>query len=222
MQEMKRKRKFNRKTPSQKRAPALKKQRFKPEYHTTAVEKKFLDTTLTGIECSSNGAVALCLTHLNAIPQDSTVSGRDGAKVTMKSVDINIMLSQPVADAAPSACRVIVIYDAFPNGAATLPTIASILTSQNGRGFMNLDNRKRYTVLMNDMFVVGPVATNLTGVMYDRRLLLDHDVIFNNSAATGAIATVQEGALYLLTCGSKATTLAPSINGFCRVRFVDP
>ena len=121
-----------------------------------------------------------------------------------------------------TAARILLVKDTNPNG--VLPTITDILQVDTTSAlvdplsFINMNNRDRFTILMDKMHQFGSLSTayggagqpaviqnalgstTWTGKKYKK---CNHEVVFNGTS-TGAIADIASGALYLVFIGSES------------------
>lgn len=188
-------------------------------------ETGYVDLAAATYALDTTGSVTL----LNTIAQGAAVTQRVGKKVIMKGLQCRGRLVAN-ADAVINDVAFMIVYDKRPTGA--LPAITDILVTA-GPGSMNNDNNSgRFRILKrSDEILIG--GTSLTGVVAntltegtakscDWWLDLKSAPTTYKAAATGAIADIEEGALYLVTIGATApgTTAAAMTAGF-RVRFLD-
>lgn len=182
-------------------------------------ETGFVDNALAAFECSTTGTIAL----VNTVPQGASVNQRVGKKIILKSMQFRGQWiagqTTVTADAA-----VILVYDKRPTGA--LPAITDILVTVNSQSFNNDANSGRFQIIKRwDSNFVGPsvAPTNETAVQSaDYFVKLRNLPVVYKAAGTGAIGDIEQGALYLVSVGDKATgTLAPIWSTAQRLRFLD-
>lgn len=179
----------------------------------------FLDTAAATYGMDTTGSITL----LNPIVQGAGQSQRVGKKVILKSLQCrgrwNSLAVTTFADGA-----YLIVYDRRPTGA--LPAITAILNTANTNSMNNDDNSGRFKILKRvDFTFEGNSATPNTGkgvLSGDMYLKLRGLPTVYKSVNTGAIADIEEGALYLVTLGDIAagTSAASGTVGF-RVRFMD-
>lgn len=179
-------------------------------------EHKFVDLAAAAYAVNTTGSI----THVSIIPQGAGASARIGRKCTMTSIQIRGVVS---ADNTTTTARgrLIVVYDNQPNGA--LPAITAVVDTANPSSFTNDANRERFRVLVNECWsVVGNNLAPTTDSAYQsvdifRRFKLPVKFL---AAGTGAIADVQQGALYAILLGDVAAGTADvtAVLGY-RVRF---
>lgn len=161
---------------------------------------------------------------LNTIAQGTSVNQRVGKKVMMKSLQLRGYVFNNSA-ALYNDCALLVVYDRRPTG--SLPAITDILVSANAISLNNDNNSGRFKILKRcDFELVGApsvtTGTEASAATADFYLSLRDLPTVYKSAATGAIADIEEGALYLVTVGINAagTSAAAGVLN-CRVRFYD-
>lgn len=185
-------------------------------------ERNFVDTTLSSLAVDTTGSVTL----INVIPQGVTVNQRIGKKALLKSVQIRGSFT-PNSVANINKCALMLVYDSQSNGAA-IPAVTDILTAATSNVFTNNDNTHRFTILrrydclLQSSITVGVGVSELPSAIVEDFIKLDKEIEWNISAATGVQATIQKGALYVVTVGSNtAGTAAAIFSGNTRVRFTE-
>lgn len=186
------------------------------------MERKVVDTASTTYVCDTTGTVTL----LNGTAQGSDFSNRIGRKATMVAVQLEgQIIPADLTNTASSKCRVMLIYDAQPNGA--LPAITDILTASTSNAFMNLNNRDRFKVIADVNESIGHVVDTATQAQAGSPTVhnvsvykkINLETIYDGT--TAAIADVQTGALLLVTIGNQAAGAGGLYFGAVRVRFID-
>lgn len=203
--------------PSRLAAPSVKK-------FTKAVIKSketgFVDLAVATYACDTTGSITLIAT----VPQGAGTSSRVGKKIMFKSIQGRGEFSAGSAYGL-NHCALIIVYDRQPQGA--LPAITDILNTATSRSFNDDDASGRFTILKRvDEIVVGDNDTNPTAipVMVLANFYLDLKDLPSTfkSAATGAIADIETGALYAITVGNVAAGLtAAALNIGYRTRYWD-
>lgn len=150
------------------------------------VEYHFKDVA-PSVSLSSTGT----LTLLNGLTTGDTDQTRQGKKVTVKSIQLGGTVSTTTED---TVVRAMLVYDKQANGDA--PSILDILTAKEPGAFKNLDNRKRFIILMDRVI---PLSLNegasVRKVEYYKRHNLP--VIYNQGTA-GTISDISTGSIYLI------------------------
>jgi len=187
------------------------------------VEYKFVDSGQVVGACDTTGSITL----INVIPQGSTTSNRIGKKCMLTSVQIHGFFYVG-ATAVANNMGALLVFDRQSNGAA-IPAITDIMTTVNTNDFANDAKIPRYKILRRWDCVVMGATTAATGPSNDAPTCNINDYIklnkkmeFNTSAATGVQATIEKGAMYIVTLGSSAAgTTAGSFQYYTRTRFTE-
>lgn len=196
------------------------------------IERKVNDIDSTTYQVNTTGSVTLlCNPQLG-----SDMNNRVGRKITMKSAYIRgFVATQPGLGLTSSACpaqkaRFILFIDTQPNAAA--PAVTDILKEAVPSSQLNLNNRDRFRVLKDKMFVFDPYTLSTTATQSYASMTnqirnfkcykkINLEVIFNATNG-GTIADINSGALYMLWVGSTATgTTDANAVLTTRVRYVD-
>lgn len=146
---------------------------------------------------------------IDGIPQGASAVTRIGRRVVLQSIFVrwNIQLG-----AAAQTARWVMIYDHAPNG--VLPAVLDIFASNTQQGMMNLNNNDRFMVLHDEVLNGFVAAGTIAGKFYYKKQPLQQQYL---DTATGTIADITTGAVYLMVCGLTTTTL----NFTSRVRYTD-
>nr|WAE42745.1 MAG: capsid protein [Cressdnaviricota sp.] len=163
------------------------------------------------------GSVATNITVVNAPLEGAAFYQRVGRRIAMKSFHLNGYITQTFSNAAPNLAtyvRIMVIYDRQTNGAA--PSYADILLAYNASGAtssivldgINMNNRDRFTVLMDYKVTLPPIGINgvtaseldtiidTTKLMVNRFIPLKNlETHFKNSA--GGVGDIATGGLFV-------------------------
>ena len=183
-------------------------------------ETGYLDTALTGYALDTTGTITL----LNAVPQGVAVTQRVGKKILLKSLQYR-GISINGTTATLNDCAWIIVYDKRPTGA--LPSITDILVSVSSFSMNNDNNSGRFSIVKREDFVLlgnQTAAANQTDLMArseDGFMSLKNLETVYKAAATGGIADIEQGALYLVTVGNNAGTAAANAFLSFRLRFLD-
>lgn len=182
-------------------------------------ETGFVDLAAATYGGDTTGSVTLIAT----VAQGASVNQRVGKKIALKSVQMRGNVSAGTTGTVAD-CTILIVYDRRPTG--SLPAIGDILTAASATSFPNDANSGRFRTLRRmDLVLAGNSTTPATG-----KEILDIDEFIDlklkpcvyKAAGTGAIADIEEGALYLVTAGNQAAgTTAANINIAFRTRFVD-
>lgn len=185
-----------------------------------AKETGYVDLAAASYVCDTTGSVTLLAT----VAQGASVNQRVGKKIAYKSLQCHGAF---IANSAAiyNDCGMLIVYDKRPTGA--LPAVTDILVGANSNSFNNDANSGRFRILKRlDEIVIGNTTTVSTGqelINSDWYLDLKGLPCVFKAAASGTIADIEEGALYLVTVGNQAAsaTLAATFNGNFRTRFFD-
>lgn len=181
-----------------------------------APEKKNIDTVSTATITFNQTTANLLL--LNATNQGVGASQRLGRRFMMKSIFIRWNATLAATTTGSSSLRCLIVYDKEPKGAAL--TAVSVLTADVIYSLMNLDNSRRFSILMDEVISVmgtqGPQSFNV-----NRYRKLNHQVE-TLDANNGTIADIQTGSVYALFWQDGGLLVASPNNGFaCRIRYID-
>lgn len=188
-------------------------------------ETGYVDVAAAAYAIDTTGTVTL----LNTIAQGTTVNQRVGKKVVLKGLQCRGRMDAN-STASINDTAYMIVYDKRPTGA--LPAVTDILVSAAATSMNNDANSGRFRILkrvdgllIGNPSLTGVVAnalTDLTSCPADWWLDLKSLPTTYKAAATGAIADIEEGALYLVTVGSQAAgTTAASLGVGFRLRFLD-
>lgn len=188
-------------------------------------ETGYVDVAATNYALDLTGSVTL----LNTVPQGAAVTQRVGKKIIMKGLQCRGFMANG-STATVNDVAFMIVYDKRPTGA--LPAITDILVSATATSMNNDANAGRFRILkrvdeilIGNQSVAGAVANYATDCSVkscDWWLDLKSAPVTYKAAGTGAIADIEEGALYLVTVGSTAAgTAAASLGVGFRMRFLD-
>ncbi len=199
---------------------------FYGRYSGTRPEKKFLDTTITDAAISTT----MTITNLTVIPEGNGESERIGRKVTIKNVHVKgivVLNDQTSASLTTSQVIMMLVQDTQTNGAQF--TATDLLDTDNFHSFRNLANSGRFKVLYKKTLNMkspggsGRGTTDTLAFSEDIRQInvnktCNIEMEYDNSATTGAIATVRSNNLYWVTQSSAGVTQSV---GTARIRYAD-
>lgn len=171
-------------------------------------ELKAIDVSLTGTAMNSTPLFTL----LNGCARGDDIGERTGRQITPTKLSIR-GYSQVTSGTGIDQChRFIVFIDHQPNGAA--PTVTDLLTASSVVANTNLDNRNRFTIVMDRMFQLNASAESGSKRNINVTIPLKMATTFNSGNA-GTIADIQTNSLYLLTFSDVA---AGATAGFVELR----
>lgn len=218
-----------------------------PMKNVAGTETKSVDFQVTG-----NLNTTPSIQVLNLIVEGASYYQRVGRRVRMKSIQTRMFAISSAANAAATGTdvkRVMIVYDRQCNGA--LPAYADIILSQAQGGatssdaldMLNMNNRDRFWVLMDEYFqtpaagINGATPASTVGSFIDPNLNTEHAQGRLNiqryiklggletqfKATAGAITDIATGSLLLITLGLFDTnaTSAFNIDGVIRIKFLD-
>lgn len=199
------------------RVYTVKQQRFGPR---SARESGFVDLASATYALNTTGSITLLAT----IPQGASVNQRIGKKVMLKSIQFRGFATAD-STTTVSVGAFMIVYDKRPTG--SLPAITDVLDSVAFQSFNNDANSGRFRILarkeiaLNGNNTTAGQQTECSEVVASFYMKVNRPTVFK-AAGTGAIADIEEGALYLITLGNIAAGTADAnlIGGF-RTRFVD-
>lgn len=181
------------------------------------IDKHYVDLAQTAYANDTTGSIALIAT----VPQGTTQTTRVGKKIVWDSIQ---MKGETFGNAAGifNRCMNLVVYDKRPTGA--LPAITDILVAANAMSHNNDDNSNRFRIIRKWYFHV--LQSNIAAACaeyalkhFDEFIPL-HKYCEYKSLGTGAIADIEEGALYFVTVGNNvAGTAAASTAMVFRTRY---
>lgn len=187
------------------------------------IEKKYVDNI---VAASPTDGVPTA-TLLNGIAQGDGPDQRNGRQITMKSIQLRLMISPTDGGTAIAGnVRIVLLLDRQPNSAA--PTISDVFTGTNAMTLTNLDNRQRFQILGDMVYDVGgqinltaaPVAGGgfpARNCVYYRKY--GHTVTYNGT--TNAIGSIASNSIYLICLSANSPSTGFQVQGYARVRFTD-
>jgi len=185
-------------------------------------EIKALDNPIETLTVSNASSIGV----INYIRAGSSFCNRIGRKVEMTSVRVSGYFQAIQTAEAPQLARIMLVYDRQTNGA--VPALADIIQSTDQAAAnsttilsgMNLNNRDRFTILMDK--VLGGTGGDLKNHGFKKFKKISVNTTFNQLNG-GNVGDIQTGSLYLLTfLGTNCVTVtAPVTTGRIRLRFMD-
>jgi len=202
-------------------------------YTPNPVEKKVFDINPANIDVNSTPSISpLCIPTIGA-----DMTNRVGRKICIKSLYVRGYVGVSAAVSAPAAAsvagqvaRMILLWDSQPNGSS--PAITDILQSSGVSSQINLNNRERFKILADKVYVFDPMQIVFTAgsqiAMCNRTIYpvkkyikLNNEVVFNSTNG-GTVADIASGNLVMVWLGSVSTGPSDCIaNLSTRVRFTD-
>lgn len=164
-----------------------------------ASEQKATAFAIAAQQCDTTGEVRL----ITAPASGADANMRVGKKCQVNMVEINMKLELSAVTAGTTpGYQWWLIYDKHPNGA--LPALADIIVG-TFPSIVLPPAEPRFTVLANGYgFLAKPVnyETGASAKVITRKVRCNKSMVFTGD--TGAIASISEGAIYLVTSGDKA------------------
>jgi len=184
---------------------------------TRREEKKYHDTWNTALQPGYSGAVYL----LNGVAQGTDYNQRLGREMVMRSLVLRGNVNIDIGTTTQDNFRCMVVYDRQCNGGQ--PAVTDILddsvtTPQQTFAAMNLNNRDRFTVVLDRMYALSSSGANAV-IQLDEYRKLNTEVQFSGTGNTDA--SIQTGALWLVVIGFVNGSGASTANIMTRVRFTD-
>lgn len=186
-------------------------------------EPGFVDLAVATYPMNTTGSITL----LNTVPEGAGTSERIGKRIGLKSLQVR---GSALSDTATLTAvgTALIVYDKRPTGA--LPAITAILNTANSQSFNNDQNSGRFRIIrrMNFAFsgnnaTAGQINDNSIHVVDEFIALGMKPQVFKApTGGSGAIADIDEGALYLVTVGDKgASTADCNLTVGFRLRYQD-
>lgn len=234
------------KNTSLKRKPAQAKISFIPAPRKSKIAKivgaPIIRKELKAVDTNSviPASTDLVVILLNGVQNGDEGYERVGRVLEAASVDVKFGLVPRPATNGVDFVRVALVWDRDPSG--VLATYAEIFSNtdnagtetSNNESFKNLETKHRFTVL-RDATMNMPGYTNTAGVMTNIEPAVPNGDTWHNrwfvnlkglqsryKGITSDIASLEQGALYLVTAGGYAVASAPwSVNYATRFQYTD-
>lgn len=187
--------------------------KVKKTYPKIKAEWKSIDTNITQVQ-DAIGAVTL----LNGCQQGDDIGNREGRQIQMRSIELKLHTYGTAGTGIDQIHRILLVLDKNPNGVA--PAIADIITA-NTSGLRNLNNRKRFKILMDKRLVINASGEPGTNKVIKKYKQCAYTTQYNAGNA-GTIADINNGAIFLVTIGSSIVgATAGTTFGYVRIRFTE-
>lgn len=172
------------------------------------------------------GQTTANLALLNGIDDGATSTTRIGRKIVITSLTWRWRGSLAATTTGSSGLRLLIVRDAQANGAA--PVATDVLQIDAIHSLMNLDNTKRFKVLVDKLIpcigTAGPQSWNEKGFVQFEKPTKNKaglEVTFNN-ASTATITSIVTGSIYAFFYQDGNLLVAsPSSSLYTRFRFID-
>ena len=147
--------------------------------------------------------------------QGNTYDTREGNKITMKSIAMNIRVALNAIEPTGTSVRILLVYDRKPNGA--LAAADDVLTGDNLLDFINRDGnmRGRFQIWFDRTIPFDAVQTNWTDSFYKK---LNTPVIYDGNA--GTVADIYKGNVFLVSLAAENASTIDVHYGY-RILFTD-
>lgn len=154
---------------------------------------------------------------LNGISQGDGSDNRDGKKICMKGLVINVACAPAASTAVPTYGFWAVVLDRQPNGSAlTLSTVYDTTAITDAMlATRNVDYLKRYKVLMRKDFVIGTIDDGCYPKWeeyIDLSKLPETDKIVRYLGTGATVASIATNSLYLIYAVSGQANFAEGTN----------
>lgn len=166
------------------------------------------------------------VTLLNGIATGDDNTDRDGRQVHNKSIQVVGHVRPVDGSTGAVLCRLMLVWDSQPNGA--IATIANILTASTSCANLNLDNRERFTILKDWAYSNGGIDTTATQTyaMSPTTTAIKWFIPLGGKKTTygntgNTIASINTGALLLVSIGNVVPNAGSLFEGTTRLRFHD-
>ncbi len=154
------------------------------------------------------------ITLLNGLSKGDDFDDRDGRVVRVKSIQISLIYEMSTV-ATFTQMRIMVVLDKQPNEMTLV--INDLLDSSALQSFRNLDNRKRFVILRNE--IVSMSISGAQGGYFEYYKKFNLKTIYDDSDV-GDIADISTNAIYLILLSNEPTNL-PTVIRSTRVRYID-
>ncbi|AXH75647.1 MAG: coat protein/nuclear export [Cressdnaviricota sp.] len=182
-----------------------------------ASEQKATAFAITTQHADTTGEVRLITAPANGADANMRVGKK--CQVNMVELNLKIVASAVTAGATPGY-QWWLVYDKHPNGA--LPALADIIVG-TFPSIVLPPAEPRFTVLGNGYgFLAKPVnyETGSSAKVITKKIRCNKQMVFTGD--TGAIASISEGAIYLVTSGDTANASPhPTMTGEAAIYFKD-
>lgn len=192
----------------------------RPYYPKATTEWKYLDTVFNQ---DMNTTPVLQL--LNGLTLGNTASTRIGQKYNIVTVEAQFRALTTAATGVEQFCRYLFVLDRQPNGVAPA-AITDILSSNSPTALRNLENRKRFKIILSRTFAMGATSvatgTETSRTFHDYVKFKRPITVDCNSQNNGDIRDIVTNSLYICVLGNMgAGNTDANLIGTIRVRYTD-
>lgn len=171
-----------------------------------------VEKLLHEVAVSANPNTTGTVTHLTAISQSDTQSGRTGNSIKIVSLNMSFFIRRN-SGAGQSALRFCIVRD-NQQVSDTAPSFTDVFSASNTYSLLNAGTLGRFSILMDRKITLDDAGQSMVNLV--KNINLNHHVRYNGTSGTDQ----QKGALYLLLVSNEATA-TPSVEGTIRVRYID-
>ena len=186
------------------------------------MEKKTIDIDIGSYNMGTSLNI---VTLLNGVAQGTDFTNRIGRTIVIHSVFIRGQILPTDASTLFNPARILFVYDMQTNGAT--PAATDILKQDAGLGQLNLNNRSRFKVFYDRTFPIGQITNTATQTyaagpnyaVFKKYKKCNFLTVFSGTGAT--VASIQSGAIWMVTCGNGTAAECALLQASIRVRFLD-
>ncbi|AMH87771.1 putative capsid protein [Pacific flying fox faeces associated circular DNA virus-15] len=205
------------------RAPLATRGWYGNTYGKRGGELKYIDVDNVPAALPVGGTVDV----LNAIASGAGIDERVGRQITLKSIFSRWGFYPSTTTSAPQGTivRVLIVYDAQANSAASPPAVNEILATGTWDSPMNLNNRERFKIITEFKVTVGATlytAGALTAGSPVPRVVEKYKKLNMTTTYSGpnnTNANIATGAIYVVTIPSLNNTVVADY--YHRTRYMD-
>jgi len=164
-----------------------------------------------GTAVSSTGFV----THLTAISQDDTVSGRTGNSLLLRNISMRFKIEVNPSVTTNSSLLLMLVKDTQQIGDTT-PSITDILASAAPESLLALGTSGRFKIIWRKTHILTNLAGGRSAIEVVKYFKLYDHIRYNGTASSD----IQKNGYYLVAISNEATNVA-YIAGTSRVGYHD-
>lgn len=188
---------------------------YKKQYTRPKQEWKAIDTSIAGAAANTTGNIVL----INGCVRGDDIEERDGRQINLRSVELRGKTSVTEETGVAQRHRILLVLDKNPHG--TNPSIDDILKTNSTLALRNLDNRKRFKIIMDKTYALNASGEVGSGRLFKKYIKMTYNTQYNGGTA-GTIADIESGALFIVLMGNKVAGITAGDTSMeCRVRFTE-
>lgn len=169
------------------------------------------DTTFSSAAIVSTGAN----THLTALAQGDSATGRTGNSILLRSLTYRFRLEVNSAVTLDTGVTVIIFIDT-QQVSDTSPAVTDVLTTATCESLLNLNAVGRFKILSRKTYILTPASGGRPAIEVNNTMNLYKHVRYNGTASTD----VQKNGLYVMFISSEPTN-TPVVTGAFRIGYHD-